>query len=85
MSSENFSKNKCDICSKEFLFKYELLLHVDIHDEGKSEKSGFNCSVCDKTFSRKEYLKNHLSIHTEGMNWYFYIYFDFTCLWILIM
>ena len=54
-------KVKCGQCGKMFTYKYELRLHMFVHQEetGEEPKSKFQCSTCGKYFQRATTLKNH--------------------------
>lgn len=59
---KNHTKDKlfnCKICSKEFLLKHSVDLHMKTH-----LKNLFGCHFCGRSFARKDGLKIHLRSHT---------------------
>ena len=61
---------KCNICPKEFAYKYLLNHHIrEIHEKIRS----FSCDICSKVvcpicahaFSRGTYLKRHIEENTR--------------------
>ena len=54
----------CDVCSKRFRVKSELVRHKLIHSETKP----FVCVECGLAFRQKRYLNNHIkSRHIETL------------------
>ena len=44
----------CDVCNKQFKFKYKLEGHKQVHT-----RTLFVSNICSKSFKRKDHLKNH--------------------------
>ncbi|XP_041986007.1 zinc finger protein 250-like isoform X2 [Aricia agestis] len=55
-SDKRFS---CNICSKEYSQKHNLVKHILTHGDYKP----FSCNVCSKRFYQKENLDTHMRIH----------------------
>jgi len=58
----------CHLCEKVFTDKRNLLNHVKIIHEGKSDN--FVCDVCNKVFSRRTGLAAHKLLHTGDFKVY---------------
>ena len=52
---------ECEVCSKSFVRKEDLVRHSVLHRDKKAHR----CPICDKTFSIKPSLKVHLLTHTK--------------------
>ncbi|XP_045502035.1 zinc finger protein 93-like [Colias croceus] len=53
--------NKCDVCDKSFIKKYELRLHMLRHKQNKK----YVCTVCGEGYRRKANFNNHFKIHQK--------------------
>lgn len=50
----------CHVCSKSFLHKHHLILHLRIHTNEKE----YECTVCARKFRQKSHLNQHNKMHT---------------------
>lgn len=48
----------CDICKKEYVSLFELIVHKQLH-------STFQCEKCKEQFNNEVQLKIHLSCHSD--------------------
>ena len=57
---------KCNICPKEFTYKYLLNHHIKkIHEK----ISSFSCDICSNGFGYKRHLKRHLKdVHENAIS-----------------
>ncbi|XP_033231820.1 zinc finger protein 257-like [Belonocnema kinseyi] len=60
------SRNKCDICSRNYLSLSGLYQHKRI--EHAALKPQFNCAICDFKTKRKDYLSNHITAKHSDMS-----------------
>lgn len=51
----------CNYCSKEFIRKDSLKVHMQTHSPDKP----YICLDCNKNFTLKKYLKQHQTVHKE--------------------
>lgn len=49
----------CHVCSKSFLLKHHLLVHLKVHTNEKD----FECEICDKKFRQRSHLYQHRKFH----------------------
>ena len=62
--NETVAKHCCSVCSKEFVHKKYLEIHIKVEHEGNEE---FRCDLCPKTFVAEEYLRRHKSrLHSNS-------------------
>ena len=59
---ENRQKFSCEMCDKVYGDKRNLLNHIQIIHEGKTDN--FVCDICSKSFSRRTSLVAHKMLHT---------------------
>eukprot|EP01084_Bolivina_argentea_P091201 164191_1 len=53
--------NKCEYCTKSFLYKEQLLNHIKIHN---SEKITFECPICHRVYYKEgKFVKHSMKIH----------------------
>ncbi|XP_024865445.1 zinc finger protein 771 isoform X2 [Kryptolebias marmoratus] len=50
----------CDLCGKEFKYRYQLKKHTTVHTREKP----YVCGFCSKRFSQQGNLQRHMSFHT---------------------
>jgi hypothetical protein len=53
---------KCEFCPRKFAQNYQLIHHLNLHEN----PDDFKCSICQLVLSRKNNLKNHMKIHDKN-------------------
>ena len=56
---------KCEICERNFSFRFSLKRHIASVHEGKKS---LKCDRCDYTSSQRYSMKKHIEIFHEGIN-----------------
>ncbi|EJW74462.1 hypothetical protein WUBG_14629, partial [Wuchereria bancrofti] len=54
--------HKCEVCSKTFKKKFELIRHYVVH----TKERRFVCEICGKRFSQKASLGQHALTHNAS-------------------
>lgn len=50
----------CHVCSKSFLHKHHLILHLKVH----SNEKDYACEICGRKFRQKSHLNTHNKVHS---------------------
>ncbi len=61
VSHELINKFKCELCHRQYIYRYELKNHMASHENKRS----FKCDVCNQTFNTK---KNLIAHHNRNHN-----------------